>query len=165
MSPARRPLQRRRQARFRIASPRVTLKPPRAIRVKAHPMRGTCSFTGDSCVCQLTMTIPADQSRSYTVSGAPISEVGSDSHSFCVNGNTMSQRGPIGSDANVVASKSTETRLRAAAPSGPDACACRGIWEILPWLGRGLGRWCQPSHTQAWPLSFPAVVQNRSKGE
>ena len=66
---------------------------------KEEGKAGTCSFTGENCVCQFTMSPPITRSYSYTVSGATISEVGSDSYSFCVNGNTMTQREQIAGDA------------------------------------------------------------------
>jgi hypothetical protein len=62
----------------------------------------TCSYTGGNCNCTLTATQVNTSTRQFTVSGSTITEGGGDSYTFCVNGNTMTQREQVTGDAYAV---------------------------------------------------------------
>lgn len=56
---------------------------------------GSCAYTGTTCDCTVTGVEVDASVRSYTVTGATITESGGASYDFCVSGATMTQHAAI----------------------------------------------------------------------
>jgi hypothetical protein len=62
----------------------------------------TCSYAGENCSCDTTLTKVNTTTDSYSVSGSTITEGGGDSYTFCVGGNTMVEREQVSGNAYAV---------------------------------------------------------------